>query len=213
MKNIFKFFGIAVLACGLMVACGKENNDPTDSTPDTPDNPQPTYSVNINWDGADQTLGWKDAYQSTQNPSVFWFEGAKGMNGQNIEVPGFYIPFYNNGNVLYPAFLFQFFERDDNGEVVCDANGDTIFHNGNEYFPLEVFNEGGLTVEGTTIGDYQLLRHRYTATPAVTFDATALTLSIEVPVTMADYAAYAQGNVVTKDLTATFVNYPFEAAK
>ena len=204
MKNIFKFFGVAVLACGLMVACGKENNDPTDSTPDTPDNPQPTYSVNINWDGADQTLGWKDAYQSTQVAEVFWFEGAKAMNGQNLEFPAFYIPFYNGNAGMYPAFLYRFYELD--GE-------DTIWHSGNSMYPLEVFNEGGLTVEGTTIGDYQLYNHRYTAMPNVTFDATALTLSVEVPVIMADYAAAAQGSLVTKDLTATFVNYPFEAAK
>ena len=48
MKNIFKFLGIAVLACGMMVACG--GNDPeenTDTTPVTPPAPQSSFTVNF----------------------------------------------------------------------------------------------------------------------------------------------------------------------
>ena len=40
MKNIFKFFGIAVLACGMMVACGEDPVEPNDTTPTNPQ-PQP----------------------------------------------------------------------------------------------------------------------------------------------------------------------------
>lgn len=58
MKNIFKFFGIAVLACGMMVACGEDPVEPNDTTPT--DNPQPhpqtpKFTVSFNgstWDAA-----------------------------------------------------------------------------------------------------------------------------------------------------------------
>lgn len=206
MKNIFKVMGLALMACSLMVACGNDNNEePNDTTPVTP--PAPTSSVTIVWDGVEQNLGFKDAYQSSSNPNLFWFEGAKGMNGQDLEFPAFYMPFYqgSDGNFL-PAFLFTFTDNQNNE------------YDGNDLFPTEVFNEGGLTItegeETYVIGDYQLYTHRYTAMPEVTFDATALTLSINVPVVMYDYEAYANSqSVVQKDLNATFVNYPFEAAK
>lgn len=208
MKNIFKFMGVALMACSLMVACGpKDPEENQDTTPVTP--PAPSYSVTINWDGADQALGFKDAYQSTQQDGkLFWFEGAKGMNGNNYEFPAFIIPFFNGEHGMYPAFLYQFLVPNENG------GRDTV--DGNNYFPLEVFNAGGVEItedgETYTIGDYQYLRHNYSAQPAITFDATALTLSCNVPVTMFDYAAAANGQTVTKVLDATFVNYPFEAA-
>lgn len=46
MKNIFKFLGIAVLACGMMVSCGKDNpEEGTDTTPVTPPAPQRSFTV------------------------------------------------------------------------------------------------------------------------------------------------------------------------
>ncbi len=203
MKNIFKLMGVALMACSLMVACGSdENEDPVDTTPVTP--PAPTSSVTINWDGAEQTLGFTDAYASTQNSKLFWFEGAKGLNGENLVFPAFYIPFYNGGNAgMLPAFLYYFIDSDNN---------DTI--DGNVLYPTEVFNEGGIEyTEGGvtyTIGDYQYYTHHYTALPEVTFDATTLKLSVNVPVSMYDYATYASSHtLVTKELDATFVDYPF----
>lgn len=207
MKNIFKFMGVALMACSLMVACGPK--DPEENTDTTPVTPEPTYSVTINWDGVNQDLGFKDAYQSTQSEKLFWFEGAKGLDGQNLVFPAFYIPFWNGQSGMLPAFLYSFLEPNDDGGY------DTI--DGNDYFALEVFNEGGVeyTVgdQTYTIGDYQYYNHHYTAMPEVTFDATALTLSVNVPVTMFDYAAAANGQNIRKELDATFVNYPFDAAK
>lgn len=208
MKNIFKMMGVALMACSLMVACGpKDPEENNDTTPVDP--PAPSYSVTINWDGVDQALGFKDAYQSTQQQGkLFWFEGAKGMNGNNYEFPAFIIPFYNGTVGMLPACLYQFLVPN------ADNGYDTI--DGNNFFPLEVFNESGIeiTEEGQTytIGDYQYYQHNYSAQPEVTFDATALTLSINVPVTMFDYAAAANGQHIHKVLDATFVNYPFEAA-
>lgn len=46
MKNIFKFLGIAVLACGMMVSCGKDNpEEGTDTTPVTPPAPQRSFTA------------------------------------------------------------------------------------------------------------------------------------------------------------------------
>lgn len=57
MKNIFKFLGIAVLACGMMVSCGKDNpEEGTDTTPVTP--PTPTYGdFTVTFDGNSWAAG------------------------------------------------------------------------------------------------------------------------------------------------------------
>ncbi|MCR5445062.1 MAG: hypothetical protein K6E96_05215 [Bacteroidales bacterium] len=41
MKNIFKFLSIALMAGAMMVACGDDPVEPTDTTPDTPQPPAP----------------------------------------------------------------------------------------------------------------------------------------------------------------------------
>ena len=204
MKNIFKFMGVALVACSLMVACVKEEEENNDTTPV---NPTPTSSVTVIWDGVQQDLGFKDAYRSSEYESLFWFEAAKGMDGQNLVFPAFYLPFWlGQSGDFYPAFLYTFSDRAGNE------------FSGNELFPTEVYNEGGLEVtfddETYVIGDYQYYTHNYSALPEVVFDATTMNLSINVPVTMYDYAEYdANHNIVQKVLDVTFDNYHFDSKK
>ncbi len=201
MKNIFKMMGVALMACSLMVACGpKDEDDNVDTTPVTP--PAPTSSVKVVWDGVEQTLGFTDAYQSSQAEKAFWFEGAKGLTNNEYEYPAFVVAFWNGNAGFYPACLYRF---------VTDE-GDTV--SGNYYFRSEVFNEGGLEVSGMTIGDYQCYGYMGNEFPNLTWDATAKKLNGEVSIRFYDYAAYANGGqTIFKDLDLTFVDYPFDAAK
>ena len=56
MKNIFKFMGIALMACSLtFVSCNRDDDDDT-NTPVNP-NPQPGgASIAVTWDGAAQDI-------------------------------------------------------------------------------------------------------------------------------------------------------------
>lgn len=205
MKNIFKFMGIAVLACGLMVACNKpENNGPSDSTPDTPTPPAPTSSVKVVWDGAEQNLGWTDAYSSTQYEWLYWFEAAQSMNGEEAQFPYFVVPLvYDASAGLVNAAFFNF----------TTTSGETVA--GNDAFPLEVYDSIAIYQEYQgeqyPMGDYQLYPNTLQATSESTFDPTELKLTYGFTATM--YNAYwAQESVlVTKDLEVTFTNYKFDA--
>jgi len=200
MKNIFKMMGIALMACSLMVACGnKDEDEPIDTTPVTP--PAPTSSVKVVWDGVEQTLGFTDAYQSSQSEKLFWFEGAKSLVNNEYEYPAFVVPFYNGDGGFYPACLYSFITNE----------GDTV--SGNYYFRSEVFNEGGLEVSGQVVGDYQLYGFNGNALPELTWDASAKKLSGAFSLRFYDYAAAQAGQSIFKDLDLTFVEYPFDAAK
>lgn len=203
MKNIFKLMGIAVLACSMMmVSCGKDPAEPNDTTPDTP--VTPTAGVTVTWDGTVQTLNWTSAYQSKTNDKVFWFEGAKGMNDDEPVLPWFLVPFYY-GEAFYPACVYTF--QTQTGEEV----------DGNDAFPLEVYNEEAVNIEYEgetyTFGDYQFLQFLGNELPAVTFDATSLTLTTSFAVRMFHLPTYRSSQqVVSKDLELAFVNYKFQAA-
>lgn len=63
MKNIFKFFGIAVLACGMMVACGdKENEENNNNNPQPQPQPEIVDGINVEFDGTK----WTAASNSTK---------------------------------------------------------------------------------------------------------------------------------------------------
>lgn len=55
MKNIFKFFGFAVLACSMMVACGGDEENPGNE-PGNDNPPAPQSSFVFNFDGDDYTV-------------------------------------------------------------------------------------------------------------------------------------------------------------
>lgn len=200
MKNIFKFMGVALVACSLMVACGKDEEEPTDTTPVTP--PTPTAGVKVVWDGVEQNLGFTDAYASTQAENVYWFEGAKGLVNEEYQYPAFFVAFYDGGAGFYPAFFYY----------SVDRNGDTVRFN--KLYPTEVYNEGGFEVQGELHGDYQLYGYNGEGLPVLTWDANTKKLSCELSITFYNHVAYAStGETILKNLDLTFTDYAFDAAK
>ncbi len=207
MKNIFKLMGIAVLACSMMmVSCGKDPAEPTDSTPDTP--VTPTAGVTVTWDGTELSLGYKDAYQSTGelHDNLWWFEAAKAMNNDEPTFPWIFVPFWNEeSNGFLPAFCYYL-----NDHPLTSYKG----------IECEVYDDHAITItysdESTReAGDYQFIEGMsYTgANPTVNFDATNLTLTTHFAITMYNYEAATQGQAVTKVLDLNFVNFKFEATK
>lgn len=202
MKNIFKFMGLALVAGALMVACNPDPVEPEDTTPVNPGPTPETPTLTIKWDNAVQTLGFVDAYQSSEDARLFWLEAAKGLNGNDYVFPAFVAPLFNGGGGFYPTYCYQFTNR---------QTGDTIL--GNTLYPTEVYNEGGMDIEGDIYGDYQLAQYDFNAIN-LTFDANTLTLDGRYSCTMYDYQAYHQaGNLITKDLEIIYEHYKFEAAK
>ena len=87
MKNIFKLLGIAILACGMMTACGgddpkPENNDNNGGNGgNTEDN---TTSVKVVFNGADQgTMGFiQGIHSATYGVTAFdFFSNSQAHNG------------------------------------------------------------------------------------------------------------------------------------
>ena len=229
MKNIFKIAAIALMACPLfLTACTPENTDPEDTTPVTPDpQPQVQASIDLTWDGDAQTLGFKDAYMSTSNPStennLYYLDVAKGLNGENYELPEFVFAFWKNGNTLQLTADFNF-------NVTDPETNETVQRNGNDLFATEVFEQ--VSVGG--YGDYQLYGH--IANPVYgAFDATELTYNCTLNLkfyNLVDFATAYQAlglaedqeptqaqlqevwsATTMKNLTLDVVAWPFSATK
>lgn len=170
MKSIFKFAAIALMACPLVLAsCGETpEDDPTDTTPVTPIDPTPTTSINLTWDGEAQTLGFKDAYQSQTYEQLLVLDVAKGMNGEEYELPEFVFEFWNSAEGgLRLAADFNFNVTDPETREVTQVEG-------NDMFPTEVYEEGALTIGENQYGDYQFYGHN--SQPVYgQFDATTMT--------------------------------------
>ncbi len=85
MKNIFKFMGVALMACSLiMVSCKKD--DEKSSEP----------SLTISWDGANQNLGYNRSITAPVNEAVdvYLLSAAKGLDEEGyIEFPEFDVYF------------------------------------------------------------------------------------------------------------------------
>lgn len=180
MKNIFKFLSIALVAGAMMVACDKEpENGTTDTTgTETPDNPQPqvNHNIDITWDGVAQQIGYKNVTtdaQSLNNATVYMFEAAKGLTGDDYELP---------------AFIFQFIGTSSDfghaAEWQIGQDGST----GQDYFPTEAYIEGGVTIGENVVGDWSL--NQLTAAENEAFDATANTISANIAATFYDFNFY-----------------------
>ncbi|MBR1766345.1 MAG: hypothetical protein IJ745_04815 [Bacteroidales bacterium] len=108
MKNIFKFMGIALMACSLtLVACSKDDDDNT-TDPDTPVNPNPNPGQSVfklTWDGSEPTLGFTN---TKSNGSITLIEAARALNGDNVEYP-YFCTWYGvtTTNQLYLTHLIQ----------------------------------------------------------------------------------------------------------
>ncbi|MBQ3788722.1 MAG: hypothetical protein II849_07965 [Bacteroidales bacterium] len=179
MKNIFKFMGIALMACSLtMVSCNKDKDDDT-NTPDNP-NPQPGgASIAVTWDGAAQDIQFISATidnESLDGAPVYMIEAAKGLSNDNYVFPAFITYFINgSGDNFGHASEFRI------------TGQDGTQRNGNAYFPTEAYINGGIEVDGNTYGDWQLENRTINSE---SFDATALTINANMDFVMYDFEDY-----------------------
>lgn len=207
MKNIFKFLGIAVLACGMMVSCGKDN--PEEGTDTTPVNPQPQNTTSakvtlgtISWDAAiaEVFTGNYDQYSLNE---YYLYKTSK-QEFPFIEMmmqatPGTYNATATLGQADAGYTYYGWQSMD-----IYDLN----------YFEANVFQSQ--TSSGQTVyrGDWRPVSADLTVT---SFDLNSLTASYNLTATMYDYASWYQDLVTnaedadTKDLTVAVNNYVFTA--
>lgn len=143
MKNIFKFMGIALMACSLtMVSCSKDDEKSDNSNPNPNPNPNPTQStLKIYWDGNEQNLGYTSTPYNS-NYGIAMIEAAKALNGNTPEPPYFktyYAP-VTTGQ-LYLTELIRISETSDS--TLADLG-----------FSSEVVEEGYVTVGQSDYPDY-----------------------------------------------------------
>lgn len=149
MKNIFKFMGIALMACSLiMVSCKKDDEKTNDP------------SLSISWDGANQTLGHTSAMTAAINDALdlYLLTAAKGLDAE--------------GYIEFPEFDVYFVAGVPDG-----ATEKQIFlsaHAGvQSYYPITVYIDHAYrTQSGGYTGDWQL--YALNSEPTYSdFDATA----------------------------------------
>ena len=178
MKNIFKLLGIAVLACGMMVACGGDEPEPTpDTIPVVPPTPQVNHDIDITWDGAAQTLGYKNVIvdnSAFQGATVYEFEAAAGLANDEYVFPAFLVPFVNAEGIGFDH------------ATGFSAGGTNL----NAYLPTEAYIDGGVELNGEVSGDWQLAS--MPTSNGVSFDATAMTITANMAFVMYDYTEFAE---------------------
>ena len=193
MKNIFKFLGLAVLACGMMVACGndtpEEGNDTTPVNPNPPA-PQESYKINYLSEWEVGATAWLDHTDENYLTIYAWKSADDAMVTQGFSdvliygfmesVPGESDYTASAGdcmNLTDPTSTF-YYEGDDNNEA------------GN-YYKYTTATTKSTFVENVTSFDANTMR--YTATWAEQY---------------MDVEAYLAGNEVYGEMTGTIVNYP-----
>lgn len=226
MKNIFKLMGIALLSCSLMVACGKD--DPEEPTPNPNPNPNPNpgqqSSITVSWDGANQAIGFTDAFQLSAGNTVYILEAAKGLNNDNYEWPLFRVGFDLDpnpqyGNALAAQWTYGEQQISGNSKFPTDAIIEGYYPSQNSYNQVM----GDWQLFGPAQGDNYML-------PDAQFDATTLTLSCNVAVilysfteALAEVEALGESatqqdimnivqNAEKKNMAVSIQNYKFDAA-
>lgn len=205
MKNIFKFLGIAVFACGMMVSCGKENTEEgTDTTPVTP--PAPTSSITVtfgsdSWEGTYALLytGYVSDYNLIEN-RLFKTEGQLPY----VDLVGSCIP----GTYSAEITTSTQYPGTDSSYTYSNGTGS------NDIYNLTVGNQTQVPASsGGYTGDWHILNANLNMKA---FDLNTLTLSYELTAQMYDYYswAYAIVNDVedaeVRDLSVNVSNYTCE---
>ena len=219
MKNIFKFMGVALLACSMiMVSCKKddENNEGQGGSTGL-------SGMTVKWGGENQTIGFKDAYKYSANGTVFILEAAKGLE---------------NEEYVFPMFRFGF-DLDTDPEYGCALTAQWIYNQqypGNMLWPTDVFVETYYTSQysyNQVVGDWQLdnyTEERSWAIENAQYDATNLTLSCSLTLPMYKYSdlyeyiqnigeGYTEDDVIDgvnnaekKNVVLNLSNFKFDAA-
>ena len=175
MKNIFKFMGIALMACSLtFVSCNKDDDDTnTPNTPDTPDTPEAgSYTLKLN----NQSYNWgyvdAKAYESNGQWGMSAFQAAVSMSNENVEFPYFFTVFYAGQNNQTGENLMALCDFFQNAQYATELYYQTALDDGN----------GGM------MGDYQL--DNITNYDFGTFDATNHTITCSYSLVMYDYMGW-----------------------
>ena len=134
MKNIFKFMGIAMMACSLMVACGDKNEgENNDTTPVNPPAPSIADGINVTFNGTSWTAAVNNClyyaqYEATQ------FSGAQTEDaypifdeiiyanavGTTTEVPTSQMAQFSNQTHLWVEYYENMYLQDNNGDTYGD---------------------------------------------------------------------------------------------
>lgn len=199
MKNIFKLMGVALMACTLLVACNKDN-DENDTTPQ-----EPTGPVVIKWGGEYQTIGFTDAYYGYPATTIHVLDAAKGVDGENY---------------VFPLFRFGF-DLDTDPQYGCTLSAHWAYGeqriNGNNLAPTEVFDS--VAINGNR-GDWQIVEDA-DFVAGYQFDGNSHTFTGEITVKMFSWLDYqavgnfeqgiADGSIRTRDLNLKMNAVTFEA--
>lgn len=212
MKNIFKFLGIAVLACGMMVSCGKDNpEEGTDTTPVNPPTPPTPTNLTIKWGGTLQTIGFDEGiYGGT----VHRLTAAKALNGDEYEFPMFVVSMDLDTDPQYGCTLTAHWNYNTQQGSVA----------GNTLYPTQVYEQYAMQGQ---YGDYQLVSDA-DFDPNYQFDGTVHAFSGHIVISFyqyEDFQAYCEAQGIAqptiadvqasgtmKDLDLTLNNYTFQAA-
>lgn len=193
MKNIFKFMGIALMACSLtMVSCSKDENDNNDSGSGEGGSTNTDPSVTVNFGGADQgTMGGIQALYAS-NYSIVIFD------------------FFADANQSFPG-VELYLASTASGETTSTYDESTRSLDGGDLSICEFYEETALTNGQSQFGDWWAK----TATSNVTsLDLTNMKASLNVNATMfwalqafvEDYGAVGADNAETSSMTVAINN-------
>lgn len=206
MKNIFKIMGIAVLACGMMVACSKPEED----------------NNNNNNNNGGNNNQQQDPYAKVTFGTTEWNAGVAQIYTAN------YQNFGVNEYILYKeAQAYPFLDAMISGQAGTYQHEATLGQNteggysyyawqtgesvSEQYLPLYSINYFE-TQQVNQKGDWQPVSANLTVT---NYDATTLTATFKLTATMYDYYSWAADLVTnaedadTKNLEVNVYNYVF----
>ena len=203
MKNIFKFLGVAAMACSLMVACGSDDpENGTDTTPVTPTPATPTINVTFgsnSWEGSVAQL--YTGYVSEYN--LMYTRIFKEANS---------LPYVDMMGSITPGTYTAAIETATAYEGTDSAYTYEAGSNSMDLYDVQYGEQTQLQTQNGYTADWHFLNGTLTVSAC---DMNALTASYKLDATLYDYYswAYALVNDVedadTQSLVVDVKNYTF----
>lgn len=203
MKNIFKFMGIALMACSLtFVSCNKDDDDDT-NTPDNPQGNTPSAQVTFGSNSWDATYGLMYTNYVAQHSLI---EGRL---------------FQTQGQLPYVDFMTTINPGEYSAQITTtnlDQDGNDLGYtysqgtNSMDIYSVEYANQTQVQGSSSVHGDWGLISATLKVTAA---DMNALTYSAELNAVMYDYYSWYNelvNNVEdadTENLTVKINNFSF----